>query len=87
MVVTSAKLIWCNGSTLAQNARVVGSSPALGTIIPIFITPTTLVAMTMDPIQATCCMVVEPTLSVYMCGHCLYVIVSIIRLTIAGGRV
>ena len=31
----------CNGSTLAQNARDVGSSP-LGTIFPIFITPMTL---------------------------------------------
>ena len=31
----------------------VGSSPALGIIIPIFITPTTLVAMTMDAGQAT----------------------------------
>ena len=30
---------WCNGSTLAWNARDVSSSPALGTIFPIFITP------------------------------------------------
>ena len=26
-----------------------------------------------DPVQATRCMVVEPTLSMYMYGHCLYV--------------
>ena len=30
---------WCNGSALAQNARDVALSPALGTIFPIFITP------------------------------------------------
>ena len=30
---------YCNGSTLAWNARDVGSVPALGTIFPIFITP------------------------------------------------
>ena len=33
----------CNPSTLAQNARDVGSIPALGTIFPIFVTPTTYV--------------------------------------------
>ena len=60
-------------STLAWNARDVGSIPGLGTVFPIFITPTTLVAMTMDPVQATCCMVVEPTPSMYMYGQCLYV--------------
>ena len=37
---------------MARNARDVGSSPALGTIIPIFITLSTLVAVTMDPVQA-----------------------------------
>ena len=72
-VVTSGKLTWCNGSTLAWNARDMGLSPALGTVFPIFITPMTLVAMTMDPVQAMHCMVVEPTLSMYMYGHCLYV--------------
>ena len=34
--------MWCNGSTLALNARDVGSSPDLGTIFHIFITSTTL---------------------------------------------
>ena len=38
---------WCNGSILARNPRNVGSHPALGTIFPIFVTPTTLVAGTM----------------------------------------
>ena len=33
--------MWCNGSTLAQNARDVCSIPTLGTIFPIFITPMT----------------------------------------------
>ena len=33
--------MWCNGSTLAQNARDMGSIPALGKVFPICITPTT----------------------------------------------
>ena len=41
MVVTSGKPTWCNRSTLARNARDVGSGPALGTVFLIFITPTT----------------------------------------------
>ena len=39
----------CNGSTLVWNGRDVGSSPTLGTILPIFITTTTLV-----PWQGSC---------------------------------
>ena len=35
--------MWCNGSTLARNARDVGSSPTLGTVFPIFVTPTTYI--------------------------------------------
>ena len=64
--------MWCIGSILDRNARGVGSSPALGTVFPIFIIPTTLVAVNLDPVQATHCMVVEPTLSicVYIYGHC-----------------
>ena len=42
IVVTSGSLMEYNDSTLALNDRGVGSSPALGTIFPIFITPTTL---------------------------------------------
>ena len=34
--------IWCNCSTLAQNAIDVGSIPTLATLFPIFITPTSL---------------------------------------------
>ena len=39
IVMTSGKPTWCNGSTLSWNARDVGSSPAVGTVFPIFITP------------------------------------------------
>ena len=53
IVVTSGKPTWCNGSTLAWNARDVHSSPALVTVFPIFITPTMLVAVTMDPFHHT----------------------------------
>ena len=35
--------MWCNGSTLAQNARDMGSILALCTIFPIYITPMTIV--------------------------------------------
>ena len=34
---------WGNVSTLARNVRDVGSSPALSTVFPIFITPMTYV--------------------------------------------
>ena len=77
-VRTPGKPSWCNGSTLAWNARDLGSSPTLGTVFPIFIKPMTLVAVTMIlyKLQALWllnlpCVVVEPTL--YMYGHCLYV--------------
>ena len=52
--------MWCNRSTLAQNARDMGLSPTLGTVFPIFITPMTLVTVTMDPVRGMSCMVVEP---------------------------
>ena len=42
IVVTSGSLWGVNGSILAQHARVVGYNPALGTIFPIFVTPTTV---------------------------------------------
>ena len=41
IVVTSGSLHGVMVSTLAQNARDVGSVPALGTIFPIFIKPMT----------------------------------------------
>ena len=38
---------WCNGNTLAWNARDVGLGPTLGTVFLIFVTPITLVAISM----------------------------------------
>ena len=46
-IVTSGSLGGDMVSILAQNAWDVGSIPAFGTIFPIFITPTTLVAVPM----------------------------------------
>ena len=43
IMVTSGKPTWCNGYTLAWDARYVGSSPVLGTVFLIFITPTTYI--------------------------------------------
>ena len=52
-------------STLARNAKGMGSNPALGEyfkiIFPTFIIPIALVGMTQDPVQVMSCMVVEPT--------------------------
>ena len=39
----SKEPMWCNGSILAQNDSDVGSSPALGTVFPIFSTHMTIV--------------------------------------------
>ena len=59
--------MWCNGSTLVQNTRDVSSIPILGTIFPIFITPRPDTdCHDLDPVQAMCCMVVEPTLCMFM---------------------
>ena len=60
IVVTSKKPMWC---TLARNARDVGSILALGTIFPIFITPTILVP---SPGFSMHCMTVVPTLCICM---------------------
>ena len=85
--MTPGKPVWCNGSTLARNDRDVGVNSCSRHNISI--TPMTLVAMTMDPVQATHCMVVEPTLSLYiyvcMVIACMYVLLCNTRLTIPGG--
>ena len=47
IVVTSGSLGHVMVSTLARNDRGMGLSPALGTLFPIFITLTTLIAITM----------------------------------------
>ena len=44
IMLTSGMPRWSNASTLARNARFVGSIPILGIIFPIFITPMTLVS-------------------------------------------
>ena len=55
-VMTSGSLCGVVVGTLARNVRDMDLIPALGEIFPISIT-----SMTLDPKQATCCMVVEPT--------------------------
>ena len=60
-------------SVLVQNAKDVDLIPALGTMFPIFITPTTLVCRHHDPVQGMRCVAIEPTLYMYMYGRCLYV--------------
>ena len=80
---TLGKPMWCNGGVLTQNARDVGSIPALDTIFPISITPTTLVAVTM--VLYKLCTVWLLNLScVCLCKAIarVYIIVSIKRLTI-----
>ena len=57
---------------LAQNVRVLGSISALVIIFPIFITPQYW-CRDQDPVQATRCVVVEPTLCMDTQGHYLYV--------------
>ena len=56
---------WCNGSTLDWNARDAGLMPTLGTIFPIFVSPITLVAVTII-LYKLLCVVVEPTLCMCM---------------------
>ena len=53
-------------STLAQNARDVGLITALGAIFSIFVTPHATGCYGHDPIQAACCMAVEPTMTMYI---------------------
>ena len=69
---------WCDGSMLAQNARDVGSTPALDTIFPIFVLPTTLVAMTVI-VYKLCAVSLLNVLCVWISTAiaCMYVIVII----------
>ena len=70
--------MWCNWSTLAWNAKDMGSSPALGTVFPIFIKPMILVAMTMI-LYKVCAVWLLNLLCVCICKVLafMYVIVSI----------
>ena len=65
-------------STLAYNVRDVGSNPALGKIFPMFIMLTTLFAMTII------CKATHYMNPPWLVIPCIYVIVSITRLTIPG---
>ena len=71
--MTSGRLGGVMISTLVQNARNVGLNPSLGTIFPIFRHIHDVDCNDHDPVQARHCVVVEPTLCVYVYGHCLYV--------------
>ena len=51
----------------------VGSLPTLGAIFPIFMTPMTLVAMSMIPNQLFAVWLEKPTLFIYKYGHWLHV--------------
>ena len=74
-------------STLAQNARDVGSIPTLGIIFPIFITPMTLVAVTMILYKVSVVWLLNLPCVSKCKAHCLYVSVSIKSLTISRGWV
>ena len=88
IAVTPGKPTWCNGSTLALNARTGSLSYALGAIFHIFITPTTLVAVTMI-LHKPCTEWLWNLSCVDVCQVTTYtyVIVSNKRLTIPEGRV
>ena len=82
--------MWCNGSTLICNARDVGSIPALGTVFSIFHFHLTHDTGAMNRILYKLCTVWLLNLP-YVCIckviACMYVIVSIKRLTSPEGRV
>ena len=61
--------MWYNSSKLAQNARDVGSIPALATIFPVLVTPTTLVALNIILYKLR----VVGLLNLPCVWHCLYV--------------
>ena len=78
----------CNGSTLARNARDVGSIPSLVTIFPIFVTPMTLVAVTMILYKLCAAWLLNlPCVCKCKVIVCMYIIVRIERLTIPEGQV
>ena len=60
-------------STLSWNAKDAGSISSLDPIFHIFITLHNTDCCDYDSVQAIRCMVVEPTLCMYMYSHCLYV--------------
>ena len=62
-------------------------SPALSTVFPIFVTPTTLVAMTTILYKLCAVWLLNLPCVCKMAIICVYVIVSIKKLTIPGGQV
>ena len=90
VVVTSENLYGVMVRTRTRNAGDVGSNPVLSTVFPIFITPTTLVAVTMIPYKlCTVWLLNLPCVYMYVCEvtACMYALVNIKRLTIPGRRV
>ena len=76
--------MWCYGSTLAWNARD-GYNSCSRHNISHFHDIHDTGYHDHDPIQAMSFMVLEPSLCLYKVIACMYVIVSIKRLTIPGG--
>ena len=70
-VVTSGSLCGEVIRTLVWNARDVGLIPALGAMFLIFVTPTTLAAMTMCKVRIG--WLLNLPVCIYMCDHFLYV--------------
>ena len=67
--------MWYNRSTLAWNTRDMGSSPALDTVLPIFVTPVTLVGVTMMLYKLHAVWLLNHVYPVYICKAtaCMYV--------------
>ena len=86
--MTSGKPTWRNGSTLTKNARDVGLTPTLGTVFPIFSAPMTLVVVSMILYKLHAVRLLNlPCVCICKAIACIYVTVSIKRLTIPGGWV
>ena len=69
--------MWCNASTLVWNARDMYSSPNLGTVFPMFITPATMVTMAMNLYKLHAVWLVNlPCVGICKAIACMYVIVS-----------
>ena len=83
MVQSSGTLYGVIVNILSWNARNVGSIPALGTIFPISMTPTTLVAAIMILYKLYAAWLLN-ILCVCICNNtaCMFVIIEIERLTI-----
>ena len=81
--------MWCYGSTLARNARDVGSIPALDTMFNItFVAPMPLVAATRILYKLHALWLLNlPCVCKCKAITCVYLIINIKGLTIPAGRV